>query len=297
MASFKSSQVSPLTPVNIYRSSTLNLRFKVKVRLQSSNAYSGTLDCITRTIRDEGPLALYKGSLSPLLGIAFCVSIQFATLENMKRYFHSVNDLDGHGHLPLSATQLYVAGGVAGVANSFVSGPVEHIRTRMQVQSKVSMAGSDFYTSTADCFKKIYGRFGVQGVYKGQAVTMLREWQGYGAYFLAYELLVQRAMHQSNIQRKDLSVWQVMSFGALAGYAMWIPAFPLDNLKSRIQTDSLTKADRKYKSLMDCVRVVLKCEGVAGLYRGFVPCMLRAAPVNAATFVAYEAALSLLSGK
>lgn len=77
--------------------------------------------------------------MSPLLGISFCVSIQFATLESLKRYFHAQNAIHQRATSPLTSSsspipshlsllQLYVCGGVAGVANSFVSGPVEHIR-------------------------------------------------------------------------------------------------------------------------------------------------------------------------
>lgn len=36
----------------------------VKVRLQSSNAYSGTMNCATRILKEEGPRAFYKGELT-----------------------------------------------------------------------------------------------------------------------------------------------------------------------------------------------------------------------------------------
>jgi solute carrier family 25 carnitine/acylcarnitine transporter 20/29 len=58
-----------------------------------------------------------------LAGIAFCVSIQFAVLEHMKRVFRDANNGG-----KLTPVQFYVAGGIAGVANSVISGPVEHIR-------------------------------------------------------------------------------------------------------------------------------------------------------------------------
>lgn len=34
----------------------------VKVRLQSSDAYKGALDCATKIVKQEGPLAFYKGA-------------------------------------------------------------------------------------------------------------------------------------------------------------------------------------------------------------------------------------------
>ena len=184
------------------------------MRLQSPQAglsYSGTLDCISKTIKNEGFSAFYKGTMSPLVGIAFCVSIQFATLEEMKRVFTQLN-----GGQSVSPSQFYLAGGIAGVANSVVSGPVEHIRTRMQVQTSLE------YKSTLDCFKKIYSEHGLRGIYKGQPVTMIREFLGYGGYFFAYETLVQNAVSKvSGMKVSDLPTWKVMLFGAGAGYAMW----------------------------------------------------------------------------
>ena len=44
----------------------------------------------------------------------------------MKRTFRRINAENGISQF--TPLQLYVAGGVAGVANSIVSGPVEHIR-------------------------------------------------------------------------------------------------------------------------------------------------------------------------
>lgn len=233
------------------------------------------MDCVTRTVRNEGLSALYKGTLSPLAGIAFCVSIQFATLEHVKRIFKESNLKAGKSE-NFTMGQMYIAGGLAGLANSFVSGPVEHIRTRMQVQG----AGVKEYSSTLDCFKKIYAKHGISGIYKGQVITMLREWQGFGGYFLVYEYLVQRAKQISGKKVSELPTYEVMTYGALAGYGMWIPVYPVDSIKSRIQTDSLKAEGRKYAGWVDCLRKTLAAEGAGGLYKGFTACMLRAAPVN-----------------
>lgn len=75
----------------------------------------------------------FKGTLSPLLGIGICVSIQFGAFEATKRFFSQQNILRGEGGPDgklLSPPQLVLAGSLAGLANSVVSGPVEHIRIR-----------------------------------------------------------------------------------------------------------------------------------------------------------------------
>jgi hypothetical protein len=91
------------------------------------------VDCAGRLLRNEGPLAFYKGTLTPLLGIGACVSIQFGALEYAKRLFAARNATagrGGEGGRDLSGGQLLLSGVAAGLANSVVSGPVEHIRIR-----------------------------------------------------------------------------------------------------------------------------------------------------------------------
>lgn len=115
--------------------------------------YRGMLDCAGGILKNEGPLAFYKvgplfidgisllsfyiqGTLTPLLGIGLCVSIQFGALEYTKRYFASQNLLKGtggEGGSTLGAGQLFTAGVLAGLANGGVSGPVEHIRIRESI--------------------------------------------------------------------------------------------------------------------------------------------------------------------
>lgn len=85
-----------------------------------------------RADRARRPFAA-QGTLTPLLGIGVCVSIQFGALEYTKRYFAQQNVLKGRGGsdgMTLGSGQLFTAGVFAGLANGVVSGPVEHIRIR-----------------------------------------------------------------------------------------------------------------------------------------------------------------------
>jgi solute carrier family 25 carnitine/acylcarnitine transporter 20/29 len=76
--------------------------------------------------------------------------------------------------------------------------------------------------------------------------------------------------------------------GAVAGVNYWLLPYPLDTIKSAIQADSLVKAQRKYHSIAQCARTLYQTGGIRRFYVGLLPCMLRALPANAASFVAYE---------
>jgi len=64
----------------------------VKVRMQSGNNNQGALTIFKNIIANEGGIfSLWKGTLSPLLGVGGAVSIQFGVNENVKKFFNSYN--------------------------------------------------------------------------------------------------------------------------------------------------------------------------------------------------------------
>ncbi|KAL2919119.1 Mitochondrial carrier protein ymc2 [Polyrhizophydium stewartii] len=263
----------------------------VKVRLQTqpreAPLYTGVVDCASKTLRNEGVLGFYKGTLTPLVGIGACVSIQFGALEAMKRLLSGGN---ANGSQNLSLAQLYIAGAASGVANSVLSGPIEHIRTRLQVQSSANR----LYSGPVDFISKVSKQYGYSALLKGQAITVLREFHGYGIYFAVYEYMMQRTMAANNIKRSQVPSWKQLIYGALSGYTLWIFIYPIDVVKSKLQTDTFDKATQKYSGAIDCFRKTMAAEGFAGLYRGFWACMLRAGPANAATFAAYEMTMNFI---
>jgi solute carrier family 25 carnitine/acylcarnitine transporter 20/29 len=251
-----------------------------KVRLQSDSIgrYNGSLDVVKKLVKEEGPRAFYKGTLTPLVGVGACVSIQFAVNEYMKRSVFK-------GEKVLSSKQYYVSGSVAGVANSILASPIEHIRSRLQTQISGSLG-------PADMIKKIYQKTGFVGIMKGFVPTAIREGHGMGMYFLTFEYMVQRDTMKNKIQRKEVPGLRLCLYGAASGYAMWLSVYPVDFIKSRIQTDNLESP--KYRGMKDVVKSVYKEQGIKGFFKGFTPTILRAAPANAATFYAFELTMRTL---
>ncbi|KAH9446163.1 hypothetical protein MJO29_012500 [Puccinia striiformis f. sp. tritici] len=267
----------------------------IKVRLQSSNEYKGMSDAAVQIYRKEGFLGFYKGTSLPLIGIGACVSIQFGCLEASKRAFKERNIANGNGH-QLSLGQLYLSGAAAGVGNSIISGPVEHIRIRLQTSSSANQL--NHFVGPADALKKIIRSDGIlRGLYCGQLITVAREFHGYGMYFLGYEWLVERHMKSKDCSRSEIGTGWAMLYGAGAGYSMWLSSYPLDQIKTRIQTDGLPsqKASRKYFGIVDCVQKIYAREGCRGFLRGLTPTLIRSPLVNGATFAAFETTMRMLN--
>jgi len=266
----------------------------VKVRMQTSPAgtYSGMLHCAGGILKREGPFAFYKGTLTPLLGIGLCVSIQFGGLEYSKRLFSARNIASGVGDGSLTGSQYFASGIIAGLANSVVSGPVEHIRIRLQTQPDKAR----LYAGPWDAVRKIYATNGIAGIYKGQVATLWREASGYGVYFWTYEKLMEREMTQKGIRRDQVNPAKAVLFGAASGYTLWAVIYPIDMIKSRMQTDGFSPATgQKYKSTLDCVRTTWRTEGIKAFTRGLTPTLIRSPFANGATFLGFEMAMRMLN--
>ncbi|CAD0022350.1 unnamed protein product [Aureobasidium pullulans] len=210
----------------------------VKVRLQTTTQYSGA------------------GTLTPLIGIGACRqnAAKTGVLESPQ---------------PLSYSQYYAAGAFAGIANTLMSSPIEHIRIRLQTQPH---GAARLYNGPIDCVKKLCAHEGVlKGLYRGTGVTWFREAQAYGVWFTAFEFMMNQDAKRNGIERKEIPTWKIALYGGLAGEALWLGSYPFDVIKSKMQSDGF------------------------GFWRGLGPTLLRAMPVSAGTFATVELTMRMIS--
>ncbi|RDW77294.1 hypothetical protein BP6252_05347 [Coleophoma cylindrospora] len=256
----------------------------VKVRLQTTTQYPSALVAATSIYKNEGALAFYKGTLTPLIGIGACVSVQFGGFHYVRRLLEAQNTAKGKP-AELSYGQYYLAGAAAGVTNSVISGPIEHVRIRLQTQPH---GAGKLYNGPLDCVRKLSAHEGVlKGLYRGEAVTILREAQAYGVWFLAFEYMMNADAARNNVARKELPSWKIAFYGGLAGEALWLASYPFDVVKSKMQSDGFGEKMR-YKGMNDCFKQVWRQEGMRGFWKGIGPTLLRAMPVSAGTFFVAE---------
>ncbi|XP_058147681.1 mitochondrial basic amino acids transporter isoform X2 [Dasypus novemcinctus] len=255
----------------------------VKVRLQVQSAekaqYRGTVHCFQSIIKQESVLGLYRGLGSPLMGLTFINALVFGVQGNSLRAL-------GHD----SPLNQFLAGAAAGTIQCVVCCPMELAKTRLQLQD----AGpARTYRGPLDCLAQIYRREGLRGVNRGMASTLLREAPSFGVYFLAYDVLT-RALGCEPGDR--LLVPKLLLAGGTAGMASWLSTYPVDVVKSRLQADGLRGAPR-YRGMLDCARQSYRAEGWRVFTRGLASTLLRAFPVNAATFATVTVVLTYARGE
>ena len=134
--------------------------------------------------------------------------------------------------------------------------------------------------------RQLYKEGGIRSVYRGSAMTLARDGPGSATYFASYEY-VKRKMTPKDANGNpsgDLSLTAVMTAGGAAGVAMWIPVFPIDTIKSRLQS-----AEGR-PTIGGTIRGLYASGGLKAFFPGMGPAMARAVPANAVTFLGVELA-------
>ncbi|KXJ91090.1 mitochondrial carrier domain-containing protein [Microdochium bolleyi] len=307
----------------------------IKVRLQTTDStrFSGPLQCVAQTIRNEGVRGLYKGATPPLVGWMFMDSIMMGSLTVYRRLLAEHVFLPPSpggvvaGILPAAITEhppssrhphqqqqpapppppsssssptahlpAYghgIAGILAGSTVSFIAAPVEHVKARLQIQYSANKADR-LYSGPVDCLRKIYTHHGVRGVYTGLTATLLFR-SFFFFWWSSYDVLSRYLSRNTSLSTPAINFWA----GGLSAQVFWITSYPSDVVKQRIMTDplggkGLGDGDKRFHGWRDAARAVYREAGWRGYWRGFVPCFLRAFPANAMALVTFEGIMRTL---
>ncbi|KAI9833757.1 MAG: hypothetical protein M1819_003490 [Sarea resinae] len=260
----------------------------VKVRLQTAErgVYSGALDVTRKTLAREGlARGLYAGVSAPLVGVTPMFAVSFWGYDMGKSLVRTFSTVPNNQY---SIAQISAAGFFSAIPMTIITAPFERVKVLLQIQGQKALAPGEKpkYSGGLDVVRQLYKEGGVRSVFRGSAMTLARDGPGSAAYFAAYEY-IKRLMTPKDANGNpsgDLSLTAVMTAGGAAGVAMWIPVFPVDTIKSRLQS-----ADGHPK-IGETIRGLYRNGGLKAFFPGMGPAMARAVPANAATFLGVELA-------
>ncbi len=86
-----------------------------------------------------------------------------------------------------------------------------------------------------------------------------------------------------------------MISGGIAGLLSWIIGYPVDFIKTKIQSQDLD--NKSYRSILDCYLTNYRKYGLNGFTRGLFTVCLRAIPVNAVGFLVEEEVADVMERK
>lgn len=119
---------------------------------------------------------------------------------------------------------------------------------------------------------------GIKGLYKG-ATPPLIGWSVIdttmiGTYHTMRRLFMQQHARKQHAQAQPgkvepLAMWEVFVCGTVGGWASSIIATPFEQVKARLQVQYADSASKKYKGPIDCMRSLVRNNGLQGMYWGF----------------------------
>eukprot|EP01079_Euglenida_sp_SAG-EU17-18_P012008 gene12008-330_t len=169
---------------------------------------------------------------------------------------------------------MFAAGAAAGLCNSTISCPVDWIKSVAQGMIPVGLC--------ALLIPKVAHGQDVQATpFTGLAPMACRDTLGYGVLFTAFAYLTQTGLPSPVA-------------GGLSGLAFYMAVLPLDRVKVIMQTQPASVGNQAFVSSLACLRSVCTLEGLAGLYKGSGPTLLKTflgQAVALSTFKALTAAL------
>ena len=188
--------------------------------------------------------------------------------------------------------QVSSAGFFSAIPQTLITAPFERVKIILQIQGQKDLKPGEKpkYSGGMDVVKQLYREGGIRSVYRGSVMTLARDGPGSAAYFATYET-VKRRLTPKDADGKPmkLSLPAVMAAGGAAGVAMWIPVFPVDTIKSRLQSAEGNA------SISATIKGLYSKGGFKAFFPGMGPAMARAVPANAATFLGVELAHSAMN--
>jgi mitochondrial ornithine carrier protein len=198
--------------------------------------------------------------------------------------------LPSEGELPFSA--LLLCGAISGAFTSVLLTPIELVKCKMQVPF-IESSTARHPPTVYSIMRTVYRHQGFSGFWHGQMGTLIRETGGSAAWFGSNEgvkLLFRKGSKNKNMSDDDLSVWQRLSAGAIAGMSYNFIFYPADTIKSRMQTEDVQVQSRGAQSTFwSTWKALWRAHGVKGLYRGCGITVARAAPSSAVIFTVHDA--------
>ncbi|KAG0612914.1 hypothetical protein M758_6G062100 [Ceratodon purpureus] len=189
----------------------------------------------------------------------------------------------------MDATKDYLAGLAAGVATVLIGHPFDTVKVKLQTQN--TDAHSQKYRNAIQCTSHILKTEGPKGLYRGATSSFVGVSIESAVLFGAYSQI------KANLQGDEVPngkppLHVVVPAAGLAGAGVGFILCPTELVKCRLQVQAkdITHAAEQtlYAGPLDCVRKILKNEGINGLFRGGTATIMRETCGNMLFFTTYE---------
>lgn len=151
---------------------------RARMAVTHKHMYRSPLGVFRQTLRQQGPLALYRGVSPTILGIIPYAGISFFTYETLKALYLERFHRDPNPLVRVSC------GAFAGLLGQNASYPLDIVRRRMQTEGLVTDVQ---YRGILSTMVYVLRSEGVRGLYKGVSMNWIKGPIAVGVSFSTYD--------------------------------------------------------------------------------------------------------------
>jgi solute carrier family 25 iron transporter 28/37 len=249
------------TRMQILKSSTTTSAVKSEI----SNSVFENVYHISKT---EGPLSLWRGITSVVLGAGPAHAVYFGTYEYVKKQL-IINHKDSN------VLEIGVAGSAATITSEALMNPFDVIKQRMQIHKGNKL-------NVFNVIGDIYKNEGFKSFYYSYPTTIMMTIPFTALNFIVYESSIKLI----NPGGEHDPLKHCISGGFAGGVASALTT-PLDVIKTFLQTNGVKLKVTKFRH---ATKLVWQSEGFKGFWKGLKPRVISNVPSTAICWTAYEMA-------
>merc|ERR1712113_1237562 len=170
----------------------------------------------------------------------------------------------------------FLMGGVSAAVSKTAAAPIERVKLLIQNQDEMIRAGrlDRKYDGIGECFKRTVADEGMVSLWRGNTANVLRYFPTQALNFAFRDTY--KTMFGYKKERDGYWWWMFgnLASGGAAGATSLLFVYSLDYARTRLANDAKNAksgGDRQFNGLVDVYRKTLASDGIAGLYRGFMP--------------------------
>jgi len=170
-------------------------------------------------------------------------------------------------------SRLMLAGGGAGAVAKTLVAPFERVKILNQLGESHGMMAT---------FRTVFSTEGILGMWRGNYANVIRIIPNKGVLFMCSDFYKQLLRSPND---KVLPGWKSTVSGSLSGATAVLCTYPLDLVRGRV-AGKVGKT--RYTGILSTVRLTVKEEGFAALYKGVGPTLAGSFPYEGIKFGVYD---------
>ncbi|KAK9894977.1 mitochondrial carrier [Cystobasidium minutum MCA 4210] len=189
-----------------------------------------------------------------------------------------------------SSSAALIAGTTAGAVEGFITYPFESLKTYSQLAKRAG--ASTQAVSPIAVARDVYKTQGIKGFYAGCGALVTGNAVKAGVRFTSYDYFKRMLVNQDGKLTGPRSLAAGLGAGMLEAI---IAVTPSEAIKTKL-VDDARSANPRFRNMFHGTGLIIKEQGIRGIYSGLFPVMMRQSANSAVRFWSYSSIKSLVQG-